>query len=439
MKPTLKPILRSLLLPGGVLLVAVLALVHTGWLTLAAPAVSFLYYCAIGGGMLLAWRFHSSRTFLALAVLFLAGQSIALFSSGPVAVLIQAVRAFGVLVPLDFVLITGMRERGFTAESLNPAGLVLFIEFVVVAALCRGAERASVASAKTAHPATTLPLPDYAILIFTAAAFFLLVKFLLTRKPTDSALLWTLGAFYLSLQNITNVRISTLFGATGAAILATSIIENSYLLAYHDELTGLPSRRAFNDAMLRLQEPYSIAVIDIDHFKRFNDTHGHDTGDEVLRLVASKLAAVTGGGQAYRCGGEEFTILFPGKTTPEVAGHLQQLRLRIQAAEFRMRGSDRRRVPRGPERRNGRSRSRNRKGDAIRELARERSEAVGSDTSLSVTVSIGVATSPKADANAQTVLEAADKALYRAKANGRNRVETAAPARRSRVPAAGIA
>jgi len=63
------------------------------------------------------------------------------------------------------------------------------------------------------------------------------------------------------------------------------MVETSYLLAYHDELTALPSRRAFHEALLRLQPPYSIAMVDIDHFKRCNDTYGHDTGDEVLRLV----------------------------------------------------------------------------------------------------------------------------------------------------------
>ena len=428
--------LKALLVPGGVLLLGIAGLVYAGWLTLAAPAISFLYYCAVAGGMLLAWRFHSSRSFLALAVLFLAAQTIALFGGGQPAVLIQAIRSFAILVPLNFVLIALMRERGFTAESLNPAGLVLFVEFIVVAGLCRGAERTSLPPARANHLTANL-LPDYAALIFITAAMFLLVKFFLTRKPADSALLWALGAFYLSLHHTGNGRLSALFAATGAAILATSIIENSYLLAYHDELTGLPSRRAFNDAMLRLQAPYSIAVVDIDHFKRFNDIYGHDTGDEVLRLVASKLAAVTGGGQAFRCGGEEFNILFPGKTTPEVVGHLQTLRLRIEAAEFRTRGSDRRRVPRGPERRNGRGR--NRKGDAIRELARQQTELEGSKDSLSVSVSIGVATSPKEEADSQAVLDAADKALYRAKANGRNRVETASSLRRGRVKAAGIA
>jgi hypothetical protein len=85
-------------------------------------------------------------------------------------------------------------------------------------------------------------------------------------------------------------RIPSAYFAAAAFILAASVVETSYLLAYHDELTTLPSRRAFHEALLRLQPPYSIAMVDIDHFKRCNDTYGHDTGDEVLRMVASRLA-----------------------------------------------------------------------------------------------------------------------------------------------------
>ena len=67
-----KSTLKSLLVPGGVLFLLVLGLVYSGWLTLALPALSFLYYCALVGAMLLAWRFHSSRIFLSLCVLFIA-------------------------------------------------------------------------------------------------------------------------------------------------------------------------------------------------------------------------------------------------------------------------------------------------------------------------------------------------------------------------------
>ena len=79
-----KTTLKSLALPGGVLFIGVSLLIYSGWLTLALPAISFLYYCALLGGMLLAWRFHSSRTFFALLVLFLAQEAIVLFGGGNV-------------------------------------------------------------------------------------------------------------------------------------------------------------------------------------------------------------------------------------------------------------------------------------------------------------------------------------------------------------------
>lgn len=433
-----KTTLKSLLIPGGILLLAVAVLVYSGWLTLALPSLSFLYYCALIGGMLLAWRFHSSRIFFALVVLFLAQEALAAFGGGHVSPGTPgwtALQAAAVLVPLDFVLIALMHERGFTVAAVGPVGLFLFVQSVIVAVLCRAAEDLPGSPVRAHHVATAVSLPGYALVVFAAACVFLLARFLITRKPVDSALLWSLSAFFLCLRFTGVARVSTVYSATAACILAASIIENSYLLAYHDELTTLPSRRAFNDALLRLQYPYSIAVVDIDHFKRFNDTYGHDTGDQVLRLVAAGLSRVTGGGHAFRCGGEEFNILFPGKTTSEVVDHLEQLRAAIESSEFRLRGGERRQATRGPDRRNERVRGRARKGHAIRELALEKSSAP-----LSVTVSIGVAASEQEESDPGRVLQAADKALYRAKENGRNRVEIAAsPRRKTRVKAAGIA
>ena len=424
--------LKSLTMPGGILLLGVAVLVHSGWLNLALPALSFLYYCAVIGGVLLAWRFHSTRIFFALIVLFLGQQAIALSGGEHGAAGSMVFVAAAVLVPLNFVLIAMMHERGFTISGIAPLGLFLFVQAVIVAVLGRAEEGVSLPA--RAHHALAVSLPDYALLAFAAAGILLLVRLLLTRKPADSALLWSLASFFLSLQFTGTARISAAYSATAACILATSIIETSYLLAYHDELTALPSRRAFNDALLRLQHPYSMAAVDIDHFKRFNDTYGHDTGDQVLRLVAAKLAQVTGGGQAYRCGGEEFVILFPSKTTREVVDHLEQLRAAIEAAEFRTRGNDRRQVPRGPDRRSVRATGRTRKGGSIRRKARE-----GTPTPMSVTVSVGIANSSAERPHPELVLEAADKALYRAKTNGRNRVETAASPRRNSTKAAGIA
>ena len=299
---------------------------------------------------------------------------------------------------------------------------------------CAEPLKAAPSAAHPRHLAATITLPNYTLVIFAAAAAFLLIRFLLIRKPVESALLWALSAFFLSLHFATNPRLATLYAATAACILFASVVESSYLLAYHDELTTLPSRRAFNDAMQRLQVPYSIAVVDIDHFKKFNDTYGHDTGDQVLRLVASNLARVTGGGRAYRCGGEEFNILFPGKNTPDVLDHLERLRENIEASEFRLRGNDRRLAPRGPDRRTDRTRRRTTKGQAIRDLAQPPRPRIdfGHGEYRSAPLR-------KKAIRSRSVLQAADKALYRAKANGRNRVETATPPRKAGAKAAGIA
>jgi len=204
----------------------------------------------------------------------------------------------------------------------------------------------------------------------------------------------------------------TAFFGAAALALAGSIVENTYSLAYHDELTGLNSRRSFNDATSRLKPPYAVAVVDIDHFKSINDRYGHDTGDHVLRLVSSKLARVGGGGEAFRVGGEEFTILFPDKNTSGVADYLELLRLNIENSTFRVRS--------GQERRKD-SRAKDRRAPA----KHKQSGTARATAILSVTVSIGVAESrPKT--TVEEVIEEADQALYRAKQGGRNRIETAA-------------
>jgi diguanylate cyclase (GGDEF)-like protein len=230
---------------------------------------------------------------------------------------------------------------------------------------------------------------------------------------------------FLGLQAGALGPISRAYMASAALILLTSIIENSYVLAYHDELTTLPARRSFNDAILGLENPYAIAVVDIDHFKSFNDTYGHDIGDQVLCMVATRLAHVTGNGQAYRVGGEEFTILFPGKSAGDTLKHLELLRQTIESSSFHVRSpNDRRSIRQGPDRRRA----------PKKKIALRRSKTLQQPAGieLSVTVSIGIAESSERVADVNEVIKAADQALYRAKETGRNRVEVDA----SRVRAA---
>src|SRR5262249_41286698 len=169
---------------------------------------------------------------------------------------------------------------------------------------------------------------------------------------TDSGMFWSLILAWLGFHAGAGGTAGTAFFGAAALALAGSIVENTYSLAYQDELTGLDSRRSFNDASSRLKPPYAVAVVDIDHFKSINDTYGHDTGDQVLRLVASKLGRVSGGGQVFRVGGEEFTILFPNKNAAAVVDYLELLRLNIESSTFRVRsGLERRKSSRSSDRR----------------------------------------------------------------------------------------
>src|SRR5690606_32813266 len=119
-----------------------------------------------------------------------------------------------------------------------------------------------------------------------------------------------------------------LLGAAGLIFLV-ALLQTSWRMAFLDELTGLPGRRALEERLLKLGDDYAIAMVDVDHFKRFNDTWGHVAGDEVLRMVASRLGAVEGGGRAYRYGGEEFTIVFPGCEVRDTLAALGALRKHI--------------------------------------------------------------------------------------------------------------
>jgi diguanylate cyclase (GGDEF)-like protein len=184
-------------------------------------------------------------------------------------------------------------------------------------------------------------------------------------------------------------------------LLVISLVQESYGMAYMDELTGLPGRRAMMATLMSLGSKYSIAMLDIDHFKKFNDTHGHDVGDQVLRMVAGKIGQVSGGGKPARYGGEEFSVIFPGKSVADVMAHLEVVRQRIEVTPFRIRGQDR------PKK-------------APQKKRTQRSKLV--EKQVSVTVSIGVAERDDKCFSPESVMKAADKALYRAKSKGRNQV-----------------
>lgn len=430
-----KALVKDLLVPGGVLLCAAAIVLPIKISPGSAAAIDFYYYAVFSAGILLAWRFHSSRILFALLTLLLAHRAIEFFSSGNQALGNSgkiALEAVAFLLPLNFIAASLMSERGLSLTAMGPRLGLLFLEAVFVAVICRPEETQAPALFHLSLLNQTLfsrtEVPQIAWIVFFITFGVLLARFLVYRKLADSGLLWALGATLLGLQAGAIGPTARAYVATGALILAGSVIENSYMLAYRDELTSLPSRRAFHDSLLGLQEPYTLAMVDIDHFKSFNDTYGHETGDHVLRMVAARLARVTGGGQAFRIGGEEFCILFRGKPVGQVVEHLELLRQTVAASTFRVRARQQA-TPQWPERRRP-PRGKNSRTRAKQSLLPDE---------LSVTVSIGGAEPASSSSQVEMVMRAADKALYRAKQLGRNRVQIASPARNARAAKRDIA
>jgi len=241
-----------------------------------------------------------------------------------------------------------------------------------------------------------------ALLAFGLAAILLAGHFLWRRRPTDRGLFWSLAAAFVGLHAVHGPRLAMLYFGSGALILAVSLIEHAHAMAYVDALTDLANRRALDEFLPQLHGRFALGMVDIDHFKTFNDTYGHDAGDQVLRKVAGHLATVRGGGRAFRYGGEEFCVVFPDQSRKEALPHLESLRARIEEAGFGLRG------PLRPKRK-----------------PRERRLWRRGGKKVHVTVSIGVAELGEKLGSAQVVIEAADRALYRAKEEGRNQVQFA--------------
>ncbi|MBH3423158.1 sensor domain-containing diguanylate cyclase [Pseudomonas gessardii] len=238
-------------------------------------------------------------------------------------------------------------------------------------------------------------------------------------RPLHAAqLVGLLGIFWMLPQTFILPFTLNIMCSQVMLMIAAGVSHEAYQMAFRDELTGLPGRRALNERMQRLGRNYVLAMSDVDHFKRFNDTHGHDVGDQVLRLVASKLSKVGGGGRAYRYGGEEFAVVFAGKTLDECLPHLEAIREIIANYHIKLRNPDSR--PQDDQQ------------------GRQRRSGTGA-SSVSVTVSIGVAERQAEQRTPEEVLKSADQALYNAKGAGRNCVVAAGQNRRGAVRMQGAA
>jgi diguanylate cyclase (GGDEF)-like protein len=317
-------------------------------------------------------------------------------------------QAAAVLLPLNLAAVMLMSERGiFTRTGLARIAILLAQVGGIAAAARYAPSRGAAIVDYQPFPAewfTWTPLAQLPLLALVVAAALIITGLVLQASPTGRAFLWALVAAFLGLHSVDTPVAATIYGSTAALLLVVAVIEASYLMAYHDGLTGLPARRALTEALQGMTGRFTVAMVDVDHFKKLNDRYGHDVGDQVLRMLASRLAKVSNGGRAFRYGGEEFAILFPGDGVEECLPELETVRRSVEDAKFTVRRRlQRRRKPAKANNGGGGDRSR---------------------PQIAVTVSIGAAESNGRYTAPEQVVQAADRALYRAKDAGRNRVES---------------
>ncbi len=366
-----------------------------------------LPYVIFGIGLALCWVFYNSREFNLFIILAVAYGVLSQFFWGKGLAGYQKeflLNLLCILIPLNFLIFNFLKERGI----LNQHGIrrLLFVGAQIITAfwLLKTNEFgiSGYVSMDIYHQpfvANTI-IKQPAQLVICLSLVVLITHWLIRPNQLRGAWILALIAVLVALHFVLNTQLATIYFMIAGLILLSAIIINSYNLAYKDELTQMPSRRALKQQLASLGKTYSLAMVDVDHFKKLNDNYGHDVGDEVLKMLAAHLLSVEGGGKAYRYGGEEFTIVFSGKDVSTAIVYLDALRNKIASKPFIIRNKKR-----------------------PKEKSSKKPTKSNNTQKLSVTVSIGVAENQAKFNSTQDIMKSADNALYKAKKKGRNRVE----------------
>ena len=306
------------------------------------------------------------------------------------------------LLPLVLLALTVLPDRGILNLRAIPAYLILLSAIIFALLMTKlSPEWISFGLLSDWLPARYFDwtAQSQSVLFISLIVFMaMLVLYFLQPSPHMAAGLGVLIMLLSQLHSGDTDSSLHVFSSIALLMCLYAVLQESWHMAYLDELTELPARRALREKFQKMGGLYTVAMLDVDHFKKFNDRYGHDTGDAVLRMIATKMRKVTGGGVSYRYGGEEFTIVFNGKTHEDAMPHLDNLRETIAGTPFVI------------------NRASRRKSDKKVKHKKKRS--------VTVTVSIGVADSKSNISSPWDVLKLSDKALYRAKGKGRNRVCT---------------
>lgn len=356
--------------------------------------IKYSSYIIFALGIVLSIRFNQGRVFLIILLLTLFQFFLNNYLELSINSIIYSEVLYPlicILIPLNIIAFSQLKERGlFSLWGKIRISFILIQMFIIYKIVI---SNNTLIQNLLNYNFIDIPLektimPQVSLLIFLLILIFFMLKAFIKNSIFEVQLIGVLMSVFVALYFINDRLSFSIFLSASGLILIIGIIENSYSMAYLDELTGIPSRRALREDLMKLGNKYVIAMIDIDFFKKFNDKYGHDVGDDVLKLVASNLMKVSAGGKAFRYGGEEFTILFPGKSVNDVIPHLDSLREQVSKSGY--------------------TKTKNSKSKP------------SSSSQLFINISIGVCEKSVKLKSISDVMKGADKALYRAKKKGRN-------------------
>lgn len=301
------------------------------------------------------------------------------------------------LVPLNLAFLAISRDKGIITPNGLSKSLILLGQFPLL--LWGEHQYSEIIASLFAQQWIrldwlNLPFSQSTLFIWMISMTILMISSIRQDNHLARAMIGSSIALAICLLNTQPAENAWVFFAAAAVITLLYQLQTSYRLAYLDQLTGLPGRRALELTLSRLSRRYTIAMLDIDHFKKFNDTYGHDVGDQVLKLVAGHVKNVGGSGKPARYGGEEFAIIFPRKSKQDCIEIVEQLRRRVENSEFLIRKSNR--------------------------TVKNRGRGKSNPKRVSVTISIGLCEHSTRHKTTQLVMKGADQALYKAKKAGRN-------------------
>jgi diguanylate cyclase (GGDEF)-like protein len=389
--------LAALLTPGAVLMLAAWAVQKEEVVRDAAAPYALFFCCGtLAAAILLSWYYDQSRLLCLASAVALTVWALSRWPDDPSAARLAAV----FLLPLNFVLFASFKERGvMTFEGFLLVGVVIAQIFGVIWVHEANSDLVDTFLRLGQRTGAWTTLSVLTVFAFTVAGLALLAFMIGRRTKVEPGLLWALLAMFLGANRMNSPEGHLIYSGTAGLVLVFAVLEHGYDIAYRDELTGLPGRRAFNLIMEQLGGTYALAMCDVDQFKKLNDTYGHETGDQILKLVAVKLSQVGGGGRAFRYGGEEFLLVFRGLSAREAEPFVESVRTAIAETGFILRGPDR---------------------PTMTAAARSPDSPQKRHRKIEISISIGVAGRSRRHSSPELVLDAADAALYRAKEAGRN-------------------